>query len=53
VQLLSEINRAGTTVVVTTHDKTIVDVLRRRVVALDGGAVVRDEKRGLYDGGGG
>jgi cell division transport system ATP-binding protein len=53
VQLLSEINRAGTTVVVTSHDKTIVDVLRRRVVALDGGAVVRDEKRGLYGGGGG
>ncbi len=51
VQLLSQINRAGTTVVVTTHDKTIVDILRRRVIAIDGGAVVRDEQRGLYAGG--
>ncbi len=51
VQLLSQINRAGTTVVVTTHDKTIVDVLRKRVIALDGGLVVRDEQRGLYAGG--
>lgn len=51
VQLLAQINRAGTTMIVTTHDKTIVDVLRKRVVALDGGAVVRDEPRGLYAGG--
>jgi len=50
VQLLSRINLWGTTVVVTTHDKTIVDIFRRRVVALDGGAVVRDEARGGYSG---
>jgi cell division transport system ATP-binding protein len=51
VQLLSRINLRGTTVIVTTHDKTIVDVLRKRVIALDGGAVIRDEARGLYAGG--
>jgi cell division transport system ATP-binding protein len=51
VQLLSRINLRGTTVIVTTHDKTIVDILRKRVIALDGGAVIRDEARGLYAGG--
>ncbi len=51
VQLLSQINLRGTTLVVATHDKTIVDILRQRVVALAGGAVIRDEQRGLYAGG--
>jgi len=51
VQLLSRINLRGTTVIVTSHDKTIVDVLRKRVIALDGGAVVRDQEHGLYAGG--
>jgi len=51
VQLLSRINLGGTTVIMTSHDKPIVDVLRKRVIALDGGAVVRDEARGLYAGG--
>lgn len=51
IQLLSQINLHGTTVIVTTHDKTIVDILRKRVVALERGAVVRDELRGLYGGG--
>jgi cell division transport system ATP-binding protein len=51
VQLLSQINLRGTTVIVTTHDKTIVDILRKRVVALEGGAVIRDQARGLYAGG--
>ena len=48
IQLLSRINLRGTTVIVTTHNKTIVDILRRRVIQLDGGHVVRDEARGLY-----
>lgn len=48
VQLLSQINVGGTTLVVTTHNKTIVDILRRRVVALEDGAIVRDQPRGLY-----
>ncbi len=48
IQVLSQINLHGTTVVVTTHNKTIVDILRRRVVELAGGEVVRDQRRGLY-----
>ncbi len=48
IQLLSQINLRGTTVVVTTHNKTIVDILRRRVIELSGGRVVRDQPRGLY-----
>jgi cell division transport system ATP-binding protein len=52
VQLLSLIHLQGTTVIVTTHDKTIVDILRKRVIALERGAVVRDEVRGRYAGGG-
>lgn len=48
IQLLAQINLRGTTVVVTTHNKTIVDILRRRVVQLAGGQVVRDQARGLY-----
>lgn len=48
MQLLSTINRRGTTVVVTTHNPTMVDILRRRVIALQSGRVVRDERRGLY-----
>jgi cell division transport system ATP-binding protein len=50
MQLLARINGDGTTVVVTTHDQTIVDRLRRRVIAIDRGAVVRDEAEGVYAG---
>jgi cell division transport system ATP-binding protein len=48
MQLLSTINLRGTTVIVTTHNPTLVDVLRRRVIELHAGRVVRDESRGLY-----
>jgi cell division transport system ATP-binding protein len=48
MHLLSAVNLRGTTVVVTTHNPTLVDILRRRVVALHEGRVVRDEHRGLY-----
>lgn len=48
MQLLYRINRAGTTVIVATHDKTMVDKMRRRVIELSGGQVVRDERQGLY-----
>jgi cell division transport system ATP-binding protein len=50
MQLLMRINRTGTTVVIATHDRDMVDRLRRRVIALDGGRLVRDERRGVYDG---
>ncbi len=46
--LLERINRTGTTVVMATHDHSIVDSMRRRVVELDLGHVVRDEARGVY-----
>lgn len=49
VQLLLEINRRGTTVVVATHAKALVDGVRRRVIALDKGVVVRDRQRGGYE----
>ena len=52
VQLLSQINLRGTTLVVATREKTMVDILGRRVIALGGGTVVRDQPRGLYAGGG-
>jgi len=48
MHLLSAINLRGTTVVVTTHNPTLVDILRRRVIELHAGRVVRDEPRGLY-----
>lgn len=48
VELLRDINIRGTTVVMATHDREIVDALRRRVVVLDGGRVVRDEWKGVY-----
>jgi len=46
--LLERINRTGTTVVMATHDHSIVDSMRRRVVELDHGRVVRDEARAVY-----
>ncbi|MDN5748004.1 MAG: cell division ATP-binding protein FtsE [Pseudonocardia sp.] len=46
--LLERINRTGTTVVMATHDSSIVDSMRRRVVELDLGRVVRDETRAVY-----
>jgi cell division transport system ATP-binding protein len=46
--LLERINRTGTTVLMATHDHAIVDSMRRRVVELNHGQVVRDESRGVY-----
>jgi len=48
MQVLSRVNLRGTTVIMTTHNKMIVDILRRRVVQLAAGSIVRDEARGLY-----
>ena len=48
MKLLDRINRTGTTVVMATHDAVIVDSMRRRVVELDNGKVVRDQSRGVY-----
>ena len=48
MQTLYRINRTGTTVVVVTHDREMVDKMRRRVIALDAGRVVRDQSAGMY-----
>jgi cell division transport system ATP-binding protein len=48
IRLLDRINRTGTTVLMATHDHAIVDAMRRRVIELEGGHVVRDQDRGVY-----
>ena len=48
MQLLDRINRTGTTVVVATHDEVLVDKMRRRVIELSNGRMVRDQARGVY-----
>jgi cell division transport system ATP-binding protein len=48
MRLLERINRTGTTVLMATHDNNIVDAMRRRVIELDFGKVVRDQARGVY-----
>lgn len=48
VKLISEINKRGTTVVMATHAKDIVDAMKKRVIALEKGNIVRDEARGVY-----
>ena len=48
MRLLDRINRQGTTVVMATHDDEIVDQMRKRVIELKGGEVVRDQHRGVY-----
>jgi cell division transport system ATP-binding protein len=49
MKLLDRINRTGTTVLMATHDRGIVDTMRRRVIELDHGNVVRDQARGVYE----
>jgi cell division transport system ATP-binding protein len=48
MQLLYRINRAGTTVLMVTHDREMVDKMRKRVIALEEGRLARDERRGGY-----
>ncbi|MSS85071.1 cell division ATP-binding protein FtsE [Actinomycetaceae bacterium WB03_NA08] len=50
MRLLDQINRGGTTVVMATHDARIVDQMRKRVIELEDGQVVRDQDRGVYGG---
>jgi cell division transport system ATP-binding protein len=47
--LLAEINDTGTTVVMATHDHRVVNAMRRRVIQLDRGVIVRDQERGVYE----
>jgi cell division transport system ATP-binding protein len=48
MRLLDRINRTGTTVVMATHDRSIVDTMQRRVIELEQGEIVRDQARGVY-----
>lgn len=48
VQILKKINDLGTTVILTTHNKGVIDSLGKRVIVLDGGKLVRDDKHGKY-----
>lgn len=49
MNLLSDINQRGTTVVVTTHEKSIVDEMKKRVIQIQKGVIVRDEQKGQYE----
>ncbi|NOY57208.1 MAG: cell division ATP-binding protein FtsE [Actinobacteria bacterium] len=49
MRVLDRVNRTGTTVVMATHDHAIVDAMRRRVVQLERGKIIRDESRGTYE----
>lgn len=44
----SEINESGTTIVMATHDKEIVDNMEKRVIAIEKGSIVRDDLKGVY-----
>ena len=48
IKLLSEVNQRGTTVIVATHEKSIVDEMKKRVVSINKGLIVRDQEKGLY-----
>ena len=48
MRLLDKVNRIGTTILMATHDQAIVDAMRKRVIELDKGRVVRDQSRGVY-----
>ncbi len=49
MRLLDRINKTGTTVIMATHDTKIVNMMRRRVIELDRGFIVRDQARGVYE----
>jgi len=48
VKLLNEINQRGTTVLVATHERAIVDIMKKRVITIEKGLLVRDQQKGLY-----
>jgi len=48
MKLLDRINRTGTTIVMATHDDEIVDQMRKRVIELQDGKLIRDQSRGVY-----
>ncbi len=48
MEIFKEINETGTTIVMATHDKEVVDAMGKRVIAIEKGSIVRDEKEGVY-----
>jgi cell division transport system ATP-binding protein len=48
VQILKKVNDLGTTVILTTHNKGVIDDLGRRVITMEGGKIVRDDEKGRY-----
>ena len=48
MKIFSRINKNGTTIVMVTHDKTVVDAMKKRVIAFESGKIVRDEVKGVY-----
>jgi cell division transport system ATP-binding protein len=48
MSLLNRINKTGTTVLIATHDREMVDSMRKRVIALENGKIIRDQSRGVY-----
>ena len=48
MDIFQRINKAGTTIVMATHDRNIVDAMKKRVIAIEDGRIVRDELRGGY-----
>jgi cell division transport system ATP-binding protein len=48
MEILNDINKAGTTIIMATHAKDIVDTMKKRVLAIEKGVVARDEQRGRY-----
>ena len=49
MQILDQINKRGITIIVSTHDKNMVNYFRKRVITLDSGEIIRDEKEGTYE----
>ena len=49
MELLEDINKSGTTIVVATHAKDIVDNMKKRVIAIEKGSIVRDDRKGMYE----
>ena len=49
MELLEDINKSGTTIVMATHAKDIVDNMKKRVIAIEKGSIVRDDRKGMYE----
>ena len=49
ISLLAKINELGTTIILTTHNKDIVNLMNKRVITMESGKIIRDEKHGKYE----